>query len=72
MAVRVTTLPEATVPPEAMALPPEVIAKVVVVDAGAAEARGARAQRAVTSDEETMIKAGKVIFTERLRSCPEI
>ena len=67
VAVRVTTLPGATV---VTALPPDVTARVVVVGAGAAQARTAPPQRAITETAETHNNRQSLLtFTDNLHSC---
>jgi hypothetical protein len=51
-AVSVISLPEATDPPKATMLPPEVMVRVVVVAAGAAQAWYVPAQKTVTKTAE--------------------
>ena len=67
VAVNVTTLPDATV---VTAPPPDVTARVVVVAAGAAQARTAPPQRAITETAETHnIRQSLLTFTDNLHSC---
>jgi hypothetical protein len=67
VAVSVTTLPAATV---VTVLPPDVTARVVVVAAGAAQARTAPPQRAITEIAETHNNRQSLLtFTDNLHSC---
>jgi hypothetical protein len=69
-AVSVISLPDATDPPDDIALPPEVIAKVVVVAAGAAQACSGHPQITITNAAETNRWQGILTFTShRLSYC---
>jgi hypothetical protein len=66
-AVNVTTLPDATV---VTVVPADVTASVVVVAAGAAQARTAPPQRAITEIAETHNDRQSLLtFTDNLHSC---
>jgi hypothetical protein len=51
-AVSVTSLPEATDPPEATVFPPEVMVRLVVVEAGPAQTSGATKPKNITTVED--------------------
>jgi hypothetical protein len=72
-AVSVISLPDATEPPEAIALPPEVMAKVVVVAAGAAQACCGHPQITITNAAATKRWQGILTFMcHRLSYCSPI
>ena len=67
VAVSVTTLPDVTI---VTALPPDVTAIVVVVAPGAAHARSAPPQRAITETAEAHNNRQSLLtFTDNLHSC---